>query len=667
MRKIFLVMIILIQGLFAQNKLNIVEVKIQNNKEIPLEVIESKMELKVGSTYTAEQMVKDYVKIKSENYIEDLKIYPEIKETGISLVVTVYEKDNAKELLKQKGIIPISEMEKIDKSLTIKDIKIEGLQYLKEDDLKEKIPLVVGGYFSKTKVLEGRDKLLDSGNFYSVEPDATKYEDGVFVTYKVVENMFIDSVEIVGNTIFKTDELKALLKTKDKYIFNYNDLRSDKDAIDKKYVDAGYGLASVYDIKIEPENKKIVFYVGEGVVKDIQFRKSVKRENDERRNKNNTEIKTKDFVLQREIKLEKGKPFESAKFEQTAKNLFRLGFFKNITPQFEAVPGDPNSKVVIIVLDEQKNAAYTGTLSYGSVVGLVGSVSVEDNNFRGKAQRLSLSTTFGQKDSNRTLELNFSDPWVNGTDRLSYGWGVYKTEYKDTYSTDAYYVDKQGVKLNIGKGLTDNLRLRLGTKVEKVIEKNSDKVEKDRYTSVSLIPAIIYDTRNNYYSATRGNYASLEIELGKILDRQNYQTVELDLRKYHKGFFDKNNFAYRGIFGVGTDNLTDTQKFRVGGANSLRGYSYNDYKGNYEAYVNLENRTQLNDNFEVVAFVDAGRAWDKTSTSTDTTKLGADIKASYGVGLRIQTPIGPLRFDYGWPTGGDNKGGQFYFNIGQLF
>ena len=671
MRKILLILLILTQAIFAESKLNIVEVQILNNKEVPLEVIQSKMDLKVGDTYTAEKMVKDFIKIKSEKYIKDLKMYPEIKENGIRLVVNLLEEEKVKDLLKEQGIIPISELEKIDKSLTIKDIDIVGLQYLKEEDFKDMIPLVVGGYFSKTKALEARNNLLDSGYFYSVEPDAVRYEDGVYLTYKVIENMFIEKIDIVGNTLFSTDDLKKLIKSKDNYVFNYNDLRSDKDTIDKKYIESGYGLAGVYDIKIEPENKKIIFYVGEAVVKDIQFRKIVKRENDERRDKDDSSIKTKDFVLEREIVLEKGKPFETAKFEATARNLFRLGFFKNITQQFESVPDDPNSKTVIFILDEQKTAAYQGTLSYGSAIGLVGSVSVDDNNFRGKGQRLSLSTSFGKGDNSRTLELNFSDPWVKDTKRLSYGWGLYRKEYTDTDEEDAYYVSKQGAKVNVGKGLTDTVRLRLGTKVEGIKEKNEDKILKDDYTTLSLIPAIIYDTRNNYYSATRGSYASLELELGKVLDRHSYQTAELELRKYTKGFFENNNFAYRAVFGVGSDNLTSTQKFSVGGGNTLRGYNHNAFSGNYEAYANIENRTKLNDNFEVVGFVDFGRAWDKTNTTTNTVNnldIGKDIKATYGAGLRIQTPIGPLRFDYGWPmSGGNNQGGQFYFNIGQLF
>lgn len=667
MRKIFLIMLIISQFIFAESKLTIKNVEILNNKEVPIEVIESNMDLKVGTTYTAELMVKDYIRIKNQDYIEDLKIYPEILPDGINLIVNLTEKSDAKNLLKAKGIIPLSEIEKIDKSLTIKDINISGLNYLKADEFKSMIPLTVGGYFSKTKALEARTALLNSGYFYSVEPSATKYEDGVYLTYNVVENMYVDKIEIEGNTLFKTDEIKNLIKSKDKSVFNYNDLRNDKSLIDKKYIDSGYGLAQVYDIKINPENKSIVFYISEGVVKDIRFRKIVNRENDERRSSEEANLKTKDYVLQREIVLEKGKPFETAKFETTAKNLFRLGHFKNVTQQFESVQGDPNSKIVVFVLDENKTASYQGTISYGSSVGLVGSAAIQDTNFKGKGQSLSLSATIGES-STETYSLSFSEPWIKGTDRISYGWSIYSSSYEDTDSTNAYYVKKEGFKINGGKALTDKVRLRLGTKLEFVDEMDEDEVLTDEFTTVSLLPALIYDTRNNVYSATNGSYASLEFEIGRILDRNNYYTTELELRKYHKGFFENNNFAYRTVLGVGSNNLRDSQKFRVGGGNSLRGYNSGDFKGNYELYTNLENRTRLNDNFEVVGFFDFGGAWDKTNTSTSDTNIGEDINMSYGIGLRIQTPIGPLRFDYGWPLGDtENTGGQFYFNIGQLF
>ena len=208
MRKIFLIMLIMSQFMFAESKLTIKNVEILNNKEVPIEVIESNMDLKIGTTYTAELMVKDYIRLKNQDYIEDLKIYPEIEPDGIKLIVNLTEKSDVKNLLKAKGIIPLSEIEKIDKSLTIKDINISGLTYLKADEFKSMIPLTVGGYFSKTKALEARTALLNSGYFYSVEPSATKYEDGVYLTYNVVENMYVDKIEIEGNTLFNDEELK---------------------------------------------------------------------------------------------------------------------------------------------------------------------------------------------------------------------------------------------------------------------------------------------------------------------------------------------------------------------------------------------------------------------------------------------------------------------------
>jgi len=49
-----------------------------------------------------------------------------------------------------------------------------------------------------------------------------------------------------------------------------------------------------------------------------------------------------------------------------------------------------------------------------------------------------------------------------------------------------------------------------------------------------------------------------------------------------------------------------------------------------------------------------------------------ELKKGYGIGVRLNTPIGPLRFDYGWPMDPEKKGekkdkGKFYFSFGQSF
>lgn len=656
------IMLILSSLLFGmEDNLKINEIEIRGIKEVPIEVLENIMSLKEGNLFESEKMVDDYINIREKEYVDNLKIYPRIEKEGIRVLVTIEENSDAKEALKSEGIIPLSEQEKIDKSLIIRRIDVAGNDSVPFEDLERYIPLKVGGYFSKTRILDGRDRLLKTGYFRTVSPDVSKRGSGIYIKYMVQENPKITGIRIEGNNIFEDSELFEVLRTKANDIYNINDLRKDKEAIEKKYIDAGYGLASVIDMRLD-ENLNLIITVSEGIVRNIKFKKIVKRESGQRRDPSKINLKTKDFVLEREVNLEIGKPFETRKFESTARNLFRLGYFRNVTQEIESIPGDPDGKNVIFMLDEQKTAQYNGTISYGSAIGLVGSLGVEDKNLRGKGQTLAFNFEFGEN-QRKTYEFSFNDPWIKGTERLSYGWSLYRKEY----SEDEMDYTKEGFKISGGKGLTDKIRVRLGTRIENIKEEEED-VKVEDYTTVSLIPSITYDTRNNYYRATEGFYASLSLEGGQVLNEGNYLINELELRKYHKGLFDKNTFAYRGIIGAASDNLRDSQKFRVGGGNSIRGYDYGDYKGNYQLYINLENRTKLDENFDFVVFYDMGRAWDKSSGSSEETNILSDIKSSYGVGLRVQTPLGPLRFDYGWPINDSEKlGGQFYFNIGHLF
>lgn len=654
----------LIFGMDEELKINSVEIR--GIKEVPVEVIENIMTLKKDEIFESEKMVEDYIKLKDKKYIDDLKIYPRIEKSGIRILVDINENSEARNFLKEEGIIPLSEQEKLDKSLIIRRIDIAGNDNVPFEELEKYIPLKVGGYFSKSRIVDGRDRLLKTGYFMSVEPDVSKRGSGIYVKYLVVENPKIMGIKIEGNNLFEDEDLIGILRTQINNIYNINDLKKDKEAIEKKYIDAGYGLATVIDMRLD-ETLNLIIRVSEGIVRDIKFKKIVKRETGQRRDPDKIDLKTKDFVLEREVQLEKGKAFETRKFEATARNLFRLGYFRNVTQEIESIPGDPDGKIVVFMLDEQKTAQYNGTISYGSAIGLVGSLGVEDKNMRGKGQSLAFNFEFGEN-QRKTYEFSFNDPWIRGTDRLSYGWSLYRKEYseEDENNDDVDYT-KEGFKISGGKGLTDTIRVKLGTRIENIKEEK-ESISVEDYTTVSLIPSISYDTRNNYYRATEGLYASFSTEIGKVIDEDDFIINEFEIRKYHKGFFDKNTFAYRGIIGVASNDLRDAQKFRVGGGNSIRGYDYGDYKGNYQLYINLENRTKLDENFDFVVFYDTGRAWDKSKDSSENVDFLSDIKSSYGVGLRVQTPLGPLRFDYGWPINDDEKlGGQFYFNIGHLF
>jgi outer membrane protein insertion porin family len=181
---------------FSKNNENvkITEIRVVNNKEIAVEVILNKLDLKVGEDFDTQVMLKDYQKLKKLEYIEDLSIYPQLYDAGVRLVVDIKERENAKDLLKKQGILPLSERETIDKSLVIKSVEVFGNVSVSTSEILESIPVKVGAYFSKTGILEGQKKILDMGYFRDVSPEVLKYDDGIYVKYNVLENQTISGM-----------------------------------------------------------------------------------------------------------------------------------------------------------------------------------------------------------------------------------------------------------------------------------------------------------------------------------------------------------------------------------------------------------------------------------------------------------------------------------------
>ena len=102
----------------------------------------------------------------------------------------------------------------------------------------------------------------------------------------------------------------------------------------------------------------------------------------------------------------------------------------------------------------------------------------------------------------------------------------------------------------------------------------------------------------------------------------------------------------------------------------MRGYPYRDIGpkddrgepigGEVKVLANIEHIIPLVKDLKAAVFYDAGNVW----SSTDDFDLG-DLYSGVGVGIRLQTPIGPLRVDYGY--GIDISHGRIHFTIGWPF
>ena len=674
---ILLSFLLLIFAYGADSNYKIEKIVVENIQEIPEASIVSIMKEKVGDKYSAKDMIADYQKIKELDYVGNVSIYPQYYNEGIKLVVDIREKRDTKELLTKNGIIPMSERDKIDKTVIVKGVEVYGNVSMKKKDILKYIPIKTGGYFSKKKVIDGYRSLGESGYFSQVVPDVQKTGNGVTVVYYVTENPTITGVNIIGNTVYPTDELLALLETKPNETLNFNSLRKDREAIIGKYSKDGYVLARVIDIGLN-NSYELDIYLTEGVVRDIKLQKMVTKQKGNRRQATDTLLKTKDYVIEREIEFKEGEIFNINKYTQTENNLKRLGYIKNVKYEARDILGDSDGKDIVLLIDEDRTARLQGAISYGSELGLMGMLSLEETNWKGKGQTTSFSYEKSDEDYS-SLSLSFSDPWIKDTDRISWGWSLYKNDYENDDSQAFSKIDTYGFRINVGKGITRNVRIGLGTKLEYVTTEPDDEYRNnpnyydDKYYLWSLFPSITYDTRNSYFNPTRGEYARWQVEGGYASgENADYFTnTTIELRKYHQGFFKKNTFAYRAVFGIQSDSTKESQRYWIGGSSTLRGYDGGTFRGTRKFTGTIENRTEFNDVLGGVLFFDFGRAWDYKGIDEGyhrDEKMPDGIAMAAGVGLRINTPMGPLRFDFGWPIRDDEESGmQFYFNMGQSF
>ena len=670
-------------------------IEVVNNNQVPASLIKNTLKLKEGSKFSTDALVADFNALKGTGYFEDVMLQPVSYDGGVKIVVDVIEKQNVASLLKERGVSVNTVREDTDKSVIISSIKFNGNKKYSAAELQKITQLKTGEYFSRSRVEEAQRNLLATGKFAEVRPDAKVTNGKMELSFDVVENSVVRNVVITGNKAVPTSAIMSVLSTQTGAVQNYNNLREDRDKILGLYQAQGYTLVNITDMSTD-ENGTLHIAIVEGIVRRIEVKKMVTKQKGNRRTPNDDVLKTQDYVIDREIEIQPGKIFNVKEYDATVDNLMRLGIFKNVKYEARSIPGDPEGIDLILLIDEDRTAELQGGVAYGSETGLMGTLSLKDSNWRGKNQELGFTFEKSNKDYT-SFSLDFYDPWIRNTDRVSWGWGLYKTSYGDSDSILFHDIDTLGFKVNIGKGFSKYFRLSLGAKVEYVKEKHEDgKLQKapngnwyyrdnagwreiegvdDKYVLWSIYPYISYDTRNNYLNPTSGTYGKLQVEAGYAggYKSGNFGNTTLELRTYHKGLFKNNTFAYKVVGGVTTNNTKESQKFWVGGGNSLRGYDGGFFKGSQKLVVTIENRTQLNDIIGLVVFADAGRAWKQNgrdpSYTRDNNRFGHNIGTTAGVGIRLNTPIGPLRFDFGWPVGNkmDDDGMKFYFNMGQSF
>ena len=650
-------------------------------KEIPEEFLREKIPVKEGDVYSNKSLSEIYLALKRLNYISNVNVYPQQEGDTVNLVVEVDETANALEAA-QRAETAQDLTQKTE--FVVSKVDVKGLEKISKEEALKNVKVKEGDQFIPQEAIDGAQKIFQTGLFASVEPSVEREANNtVAITYIVEENPIVKDIEISGNTLFTEAQLEQALGIKEGELLNGNLLNPDNNGIIKLYNKGGYTTARIETINVSKEGD-IKIGLTEGMVDSVVFKKVNSKRENERSTEYKAKLRTKPYIFERSQSVKPGEILEAKNVEATIRDLYRTGIFTSIEPVVSGSETDPNARSVEFLVEERPTTTINGSISYGTSVGLVGGLKLADTNFLGRGQEASINLEASNK-GDKTFDISWFDPWIRNTERIQAGGSIYWRESVDDNAgpLDVEKVRKIGTRWTIGKGLNDKIYVRLSARYDHYKEILGSKQINDTYNLIALTPSLIYDSRDNSYTPTKGIYSTLTYEKGDLIkDKRKYDQFEADLRAYHHTFFkDKNVMAYRVVWGSTGSGTPDALRFSIGGAETLRGYEYGKFEGFNKFHATVENRTQINKTLQFVTFFDIGNAWQK-STVVGGRKINtpdrhnasnfADLKKGVGVGIRLNTPIGPLRFDYGWPLdpeekGGQKTGGEFYFSFGQTF
>lgn len=161
-------------------------------------------------------------------------------------------------------------------SLIIKEIQIEGNQYVEEEEIRKLIKSKVGESLSEEKIREDMQAIYDIGVFSSLSVLKEETEDGVILIFQVKENGQITEIEFEGIESKEISKVKKLVTFKEGELWNFNKTKETREKILQFYYKKGFFSTSIdiFYVSLEKNSYKVIIKIlkGEKVkVKEVEI------------------------------------------------------------------------------------------------------------------------------------------------------------------------------------------------------------------------------------------------------------------------------------------------------------------------------------------------------------------------------------------------------------
>ena len=680
-----------------QAKARVTAVEIQGVQQFKVSRIREKIGVKEGDTASEAALEADRQKI--------LEYY---SSKGFTDVQVAYKLDSNDSLGTARVLYTVTEGGKT----AIKTVRFEGNTKISSSELSGVVktrkyralisPILKTGRLNQDQLGDDAAAIREyyQNRGYSdvqvQQPVVNRLNGKVEVIFRIVEGTpyKVGKVTFRGGRLFPETEFERVTKLRSGAVYSPAAVQADVKALQDLYGARGY---VDFQSGVRPSP-------GGDHVTDLTF--TMEEGGPARVGRINItgNTRTKDKVVRRELALAPGEVFNTVRLDASKARLNNLNYFSKVD-LYPSETGDPAERDLNVVLEEKRTGSLNFGAGFSSVDSVLGFAEVTQGNFdagrwpnfTGGGQKFRTRLQYGARRKDAIIGL--TEPYFLDR-KLSLGGELFY--HDNAYGSDLYSSQSMGFELVARKPVTEFSFGRLGYRVEQVRLHNLDGSNIALPAAVTslqqagalvksqVFTGITYDTRDSVFLTRKGERVDVStfVSGGPIAGDIQIYGWNAEASKYFLFKWDTilTLNAQAGVVNSWGDDSSGVgvpiyDKLFLGGANDMRGFRFRRVggrgnvvdKANQEpiggrslARATVEYTAPVVDKVRAAVFYDAGfvneDAYDFNSSA---------YNSDFGLGLRLDLPIGPVRIDYGVPLKNDpnlsSKRGRFQFNVGYQF
>lgn len=579
----------------------------------------------------------------------------------------------------------------------IRNIKFEGNDTIPEETLLEAMIVHQTNFFDKKFAhkepslysselietdIERLTRLYQRMGFLNarvqlMEPKIDEKRGKVDLTFKITEGKAfrIDSIKITilkEKPDFNTDS--ALNQVRKRLLLSYgkrfvdDELVSDVSTIRNEFRNYGYAYANA-EYKITPKP--------EVLLADIEYiiQPGPKCYFGSTSLDGNKHVS--DNFIRKQLRYKEGDEYNSSLLDESRKDMYKLQLFSILSFQPQTTKAQNPSIPINLFIDEAPRFTSKFGVGYGTEDKFRAFTDLTYKGLWGGARRVNLKLKHSALTPYQ-INLSYIQPQLLNSD-LALTLNPFFSRLREP----GYDIRDMGLNLKLSQEFSDDFSAYVSYYFEKVKSYAIDSTYLTSgetaipYNKSGILLSTLFDNSDPKFSPNKGLNISLAYKLNGYLfgGDFNYSRVWTDVRNYQD--LNKLTLATRLMIGAihSGDNdqyIPVEDRFYAGGSNSIRGWQRSKLGplredgsprgGSSAIQASVELRIPLIWKLSMVSFMDFGNVWEQEFHY----RLN-DLAWATGGGIRVDTPIGPIRFDVGVPVWNEKRSAEFFISVGQAF